>query len=68
MHVGDVEVETSRLREQRGRALRIVRVDVDLERRPLADDEHGVAELLERADQSDGVELLAPTAKFVQKR
>ena len=51
MHVGDVEArDLADAVEERGRALRLVGVDVDLERVRVADDEHRVAEPLEPRD------------------
>ena len=67
-HVGDVEVrDRAGAGEQRGGALGVVGVDVDLERRRVADDEHRVADLLERARRSGACSRPVPvTAKFVQ--
>ena len=67
VHVGDVEARhLARAGEHADRRLRIVGVDVDLQRRAIADDEHRVAELLQRADVVARVEVGAVTAKFVQ--
>ena len=66
LHVGDVEARHGAgLGHQRGRRLRVVGVEVDLERRAVADHEHGVAERLELSTQLRGVEVLPVTAKFV---
>ncbi len=59
-HVGDVEVgDDARVGEQRRRGVGIVGVDVDLERRLVADDQHRVAEPLELGDEAA---LLEPGA------
>ena len=52
-HVGDVEVgDDAGVGEQRGGRVGVVGVDVDLERGLVADDEHRVAELLQRGDEA----------------
>ena len=51
-HVGDVELrDLAGAVEERHRGLGLVGVDVDLERRLVADDQDRVAELLERGDE-----------------
>ena len=67
-HVGDVEArDLAGAGEDRDRRLGVVGVDVDLQRRAVADDEHGVAQRLERADVARRRRGRAPvTAKFVQ--
>src|SRR5665811_2585349 len=51
-HVGDVEVgDATGPLEQRHRTFGLVGVDVDLERRLVADDEHRVAEALEAGQE-----------------
>ena len=52
--------------EQPRRALGLVGVDVDLERALVADDQHGVADRLERVDPRRRVQPFPVTAKFVQ--
>ena len=60
VHVGDVEPrDLADAVEQVGRALRLVGVDVDLERVRVADHEHGVAEALEPRDPRPRLEALA---------
>ena len=68
VHVGDVEArDRAGAGEEGGRALGLVGVDVDLERALVADDEHGVADRLERGDPGGRARGSAPvTAKFVQ--
>ena len=57
-HVGHVQArDLAGAGEDRDRRLRVVGVDVDLQRVRVADDEHRVAELLQRADSGAGVEL-----------
>ena len=52
-HVGDIEVrDRSGAGEHRGGGVRIIGVDVDLERARVADDEHRVADRLERQDEA----------------
>ena len=59
-HVGDVEVrDRARAREDGDRALGVVGVDVDLQRRAVADDEDPVADRLERADEGLRLEAAA---------
>ena len=60
VHVGDVEArDRADAVEEVGRALRLVGVDVDLQRVGVADHEHGVAEALEARDPRAGLEILA---------
>ena len=66
-HVGHVEArDGARAGEQLRGALGRVRVDVDLERALVADDEHGVADRLERLDPGRWSSPSPVTAKFVQ--
>ena len=59
-HVGHVEMgDDAVVGEHRGGGVGIVGVDVDLERGRVADDEHRVAEPLERGDEGALLELLA---------
>src|SRR5258705_431788 len=54
-HVGNVQLRNlPRVREERHRRLRLVGVDVDLERGLVADDEHRVAKLLEPGHEGAG--------------
>ena len=56
-HVGDVELrDLARVPEQRHRVLRLVGVDVDLQRHLVADDEDRVAELLQERDEGAALE------------
>ena len=67
VHVGDVEVRNlSVAREHRGRALGLVGVHVHLQRARVADDQHRVAERLQRRDDRPALRSLPVTAKFVQ--
>ena len=67
VHVGDVEPgDLADAVEQRGRALGLVGVDVDLQRRRVADHEHGVADPLEPREPRRGSRPSPVTAKFVQ--
>ena len=60
MHVRDVQArDLAGGGEDRGRPLGLVGVDVDLERRCVADHEHAVADLLQRADERVRVEVVA---------
>ena len=67
-HVGDVEARhLADAGEDRDRRLGIVGVDVDLQRRAIADDEDGVAQRLQGAHVARRRRAAAPvTAKFVQ--
>ena len=59
-HVRDVEVrDLADLGEQRGHPLRLVGVQMDLQRVAVADDEHRVAEPLERVVPARRIEVLA---------
>ncbi len=60
MHVRDLDaLDRAERRRERQRGSRLVRVDMDLERRPVADDEQGVTELLELRLERVGIELVA---------
>ncbi len=58
VHVGHVEMgDHAGIGEQRRGGVGIVGVDVDLQRRRVADDEHGVSKLLQLVDEPALLEI-----------